>query len=141
MKCGVCQRDLSNDEAVYRVRIGYGNGVSIIVACTECATKWRRDWCTAQPCCHCQRPVYVDHNRKGLRFFVCGAQCRWAVEYSCRHRRPEARACTFCGQKFKPNRANGLYCSQACKHGSYRARSQRKMGRRERAKRVPDAPQ
>jgi hypothetical protein len=63
MKCGVCQRDLSRDEAVYRVRTGYGSGVSIIVACSQCAKKWDREWYPAKLCCNCQRPTFVDHHR------------------------------------------------------------------------------
>ena len=127
MKCGVCQRDLSRDEAVYRVRTGYGSGVSIIVACSQCAKKWDREWYPAKLCCNCQRPTFVDHHRNGLRFFVCGSHCRWAVEYARRHQRPDARACAVCVQEFTPQRNNGLYCSPGCKNRAYRARTQAKM--------------
>jgi hypothetical protein len=123
MKCGVCQRDLSRDEAVYRVRTGYGSGVSIIVACSQCAKKWDREWYPAKLCCNCQRPTFVDHHRNGLRFFVCGSHCRWAVEYARRHQRPDARACAVCVQEFTPQRNNGLYCSPGCKNRAYRART------------------
>jgi hypothetical protein len=92
----MCQRYLSRDEAVYRVRIGYGSGVSIFVACSQCAREWDREWYPAKPCCNCQRPTFVDHHRNGLRFFVCSSHCRWAVEYARRHRRPDARACAVC---------------------------------------------
>ncbi len=148
MQCAICQRELSKREPVYRVRMGYhgqhdwhfawGVTGSIAVVCSKCKAKppkgseWLFDgathgpWFPAEPCQHCGRPVFVDRQRRGLRYFVCSEQCRIGVNnrrasmFRPRPLDPEPKPCATCGEAFTPKRSDALYCSPACKQRAYR---------------------
>jgi len=92
MRCAACKRELKADEPVYRVRVGYNSDWyrtfgSIGSVCSDCIKRlpdpkyaWSKNrWLGAKPCCHCQRPVFVDRERKHLRYFVFGDKCRIAI--------------------------------------------------------------
>jgi hypothetical protein len=139
MKCQSCERELSKDEPVYRVRgrwQAFAFNSSFGSVCAKCeAEKYthtyvlngvervsRNYWLTAKPCSHCQRPVIVERHRRGLHFFVCGTECRQAMYANTRRRTPKKATCVVCKKRFLPPRADAEYCSNACRQRAYRLR-------------------
>jgi hypothetical protein len=141
MKCAKCKRQLLEAEPVYRLFINVW--VHRQMVCGDCeAEAASRDvyktnagvsismhptWHPARPCCHCSRPVFLDRPiRKGLRYFVCGTECRQAVHNAnYRRRHPRSRVeqqCLGCGAAFTPRRNDAEFCSVACKQRAYRER-------------------
>lgn len=141
MRCAACKRELSAGEAVYLVRVGYG-GIwyqkfhnSIGTVCATCVKQFewppKCRWLAARPCQHCARPVFVDGQGKGQRYFVCGDECRVAI-YNANARakakrwaRPRIvpeKLCASCAQPFTPNRCDADYCSSKCRQAAYRQR-------------------
>jgi hypothetical protein len=137
MHCSICRRELSGEEPIYVLRVGWNLiwaqrfGGSILGACANCkehppkGLKWAFEELplSASPCHHCNRPVFIKR-RKGSRYVVCGNRCRESV-YNANarrwHRRPvQKRACSTCGEQFTPKRTDALYCSAACKQKAYR---------------------
>jgi hypothetical protein len=143
MRCQACRRELPNLEPVYRIRVGYGSmwttpfGSSVGSVCNKCEAEqftyqylandgvgrlMRNRWLSAKPCCHCQRPVFVDRHQRGLRFFVCGTECRKAMYANARRRTPKQATCVVCKKRFLP-KSHAEYCSNACRQRAYRLRS------------------
>src|SRR5262245_20154830 len=101
MTCEHCKRPLNEGEPVYRLSVDAWTGWGM--ACTSCKDKWedrlpatcKTTWRPPQPCCRCSRPVYLYRaKRKGLRYFVCGTECRQAVHkanYRRTHPRPRVK--------------------------------------------------
>ena len=94
MKRAKCKRQLTEAEPVYRLFINVW--VHWRMVCGRCEAKvsalsvlktnagvsvdMKPKWHPARPCCHCSRPVFLHRPaRKGLRYFVCGTECRQAV--------------------------------------------------------------
>ena len=132
----MCKRAMSDGEPVYFVRVGYeGHWYykfgyrSIVPACQRCKANppakgehlFERFF-SAQPCCHCGRPVFVDRHRKGLRYFVCSESCRRKAALQARRPEPKLRPCIICGQTFTAKRKDAFLCSAACKQKAYRRR-------------------
>jgi hypothetical protein len=144
MKCPKCKRQLTEAEPVYWLLInvfGWGRRQMVCGDCEAEATassvyktnagvsfNTRPRWHPARPCCHCSRPVFLDRPiRKGLRYFVCGIECRQAV-HNANYRRTHPRThveqqCPGCGTAFTPKRNGAKFCSAACKRRAYRERS------------------
>lgn len=134
MRCQNCRRELTADEPVYRVAIGYNlvsrqrwDGRSVGSLCAYCATQSPdavsfpdQRWRAPKPCCHCGRPVILNGRRRVPHYIACGDRCRRAAaqwEIS-----PSERACPACGVIFTPKRINKTYCSRACLQWAYRTR-------------------
>ena len=102
MRCQACRRELPNLEPVYRIRVGYGSmwttpfGSSVGSVCNKCEAEqftyqylandgverlMRNRWLSAKPCCHCQRPVFVDRHQRGVTLLRL------------RHRVPKSHVC------------------------------------------------
>jgi hypothetical protein len=138
MRCQNCRRELTADEPVYRVAIGYNliwrerwDGSAVGSLCAYCATQSPevaffpdQRWRTPEPCCHCGRPVILNGRRRIPHFIACGDRCRQAAAKAAAQWEisPGERACPACGMTFVPKRINGIYCSHACKQWVYRSR-------------------
>jgi len=140
MKCWVCHRELSADEPVWRGRIRgltkweHKFHFSILYACDPCrqtselrkdvfAGRTRRGGPTAfrsRPCSHCQRPVFFDAEPSGR--FVCGPECRQALDDAKHRRLPTQNRCTGCGAAFTALRYDARFCSARCRQRAVRAR-------------------
>jgi hypothetical protein len=159
MRCAACKRELLAGEPVYRLRMGYDASdsvwrrmfgrQSVIIACAKCRNDppksrgWRgagdlftfdgferAHWYPAKPCSHCGRPVFVDRYRRGLRYFVCGDECRVAIynanaRKSAKQKAPRIvpqKRCAKCDELFTPSRSDAEYCSSKCRQSAYRGR-------------------
>lgn len=137
MRCQNCRRELTDDEPVYRVAIGYNlvsrerwNGRSVGSLCAYCATQSPdavsfsdQGWRAPEPCCHCGRPVILNGRRRVPHFIACGDRCRQAVRNAAQWEiLPGERACPICGAIFVPKRINVIFCSHACRQRAYRHR-------------------
>jgi hypothetical protein len=129
MKCEKCKRQLTESEPVYRLYWNVHSGMRMVCGMCEAQVSassfLKRTWHPSRPCCHCSRPVFLYQPiRKGLRYFVCGIECRQAVHnanYRRLHPRSHAKQrCQSCGHIFTPKRNDAKFCSVACKQRAYR---------------------
>jgi hypothetical protein len=143
MKCGYCQRELSQDEAVYQHRggslVNYGWLTSICIDCLQKLNNYhptgfqyalRHYKTNPDPCVHCGRPIFrYWHYRPRPAF--CSEACRWAYQNAqvsqLRARRRGTIQCAKCSKQFQPKRTDACYCSHACKQAAYRQRIHRAL--------------
>ena len=135
MKCGYCQRDLPQDQAVYQYRGGFlikiNNGWLTSI-CVDCLRKlngssdfkyalWRYKT-EPDPCVHCARPIFRYRHYKA-RPAICCEACRWAYQNAqasqLRAQRRGTIVCVECSKQFQSKRTGARYCSIACKQKAY----------------------
>ena len=140
MKCAKRKRQITETEPVYRLFINVWVHWQMVCGICEAeaasrvfktntgvSVSMRPKWHPSRPCCHCSRPVFLHRPiRKGLRYFVCGAECRQAV-HNANYRRIHPRShveqqCLGCGVAFTPKRNDAKFCSVACRQRAYRER-------------------
>lgn len=130
-RCFHCSADL-REQTVWRVRVGLGRTWgsvqhAMVVLCEPCgAYRYHRSWgCEPQQCGTCARLV-VETEWRSRRGIYCCERCRYigGLEQA-KEKRKAARSgrdCQGCGEAFEPVRADGRYCSNACRQRSYRER-------------------
>lgn len=125
--CRACSAPIPPDDALV-VCIGYNRGFrSGDPVCLNCANSWHlkispglewRDY--LHNCLSCGRIFYGS-----LRRLYCCEKCGDRYRQA-RRRRPKALPqlvrCESCGREFEPSRADGRYCSSACRQRAYRVR-------------------
>jgi hypothetical protein len=100
----------------------------VLACCGDCRKDHERQWrCTVRPCGYCARPVgwYDDQARRRRTLYYCCNRCRGrAYNQLQKARRSAARhlTCATCKTTFTPARADGRYCSPACRQRAYRQR-------------------
>jgi len=125
MDCELCGCALSKDEPVYRATTTFNwplrPGVMIHSVCARCVRQHfaHAKWLPAEPCKHCERPVFVQvGRRKGPQLLVCGVKCRrseyGSARWLARRLACSERVCPGCGNSFVPKRKDTRYCSPAC---------------------------
>jgi hypothetical protein len=132
MNCQICHRQLEPLEPIYRMHFGpainYGLRTSLCKRCYDNFVSKKitliSSFCE-QHCEHCARPILTVSRWRPKRA-ICSAKCRGAIDTKrAKERRAwhrYERACWHCGKKFTPKRADGRYCSVACKQSAYRRR-------------------
>jgi hypothetical protein len=140
MRCPGCRRELADNEPVFQVSVGYfspewakGRLIEDRYATVGHVCAGCREWIEAQAksnrvsesCEQCGRPVFNLARRKKPKHIACSQRCRIAL-YNARARRwrkasMPKRTCA-CGKVFTPRRADGVYCSAACRQRAYRQR-------------------
>ena len=122
MMCEKCNRDLVDDEPVYRFQDANG---ATIRRCRDCATRMGTifQWRPPVPCEGCGRPVSYREDRHRRLHVSCGERsCLRSIRAAgARSQRRQPRVC-ICGIEFKPTRGDARYCSPACKQRAYRQR-------------------
>jgi hypothetical protein len=137
--CGQCGAPLAPDAPVWRTHCTLGPAplggrISAILAlvCVECRPGWNAAETVATACAVCRRTV--NHRQRNAPWrqrpdrplsAYCSERCRWGAANRRRRDTTAAqrqRTCATCGQPFTPPRADGRYCSHACRQRAYRQR-------------------
>jgi hypothetical protein len=123
--CAACRTDVG-PAALYVL----GPGDSAQTYCEACATaappEWARDGRRVKStvCRRCGRKRYYQGSALWPHAY-CTEACRLQARRE-RSRHPRARleaTCLCCGRGFSTTRADGRYCSPACRQGAYRQRA------------------
>ena len=132
--CALCGQPLAPDAPVWMESCYIGPSMFTGIprswqapVCEACAPRDRhsRRWVAPAPCAGCQRPVYYPRSYRWRLRAHCSERCR--LDAWNQRRRAERAAerrfrCATCGATFTPPRADGRYCSPACRQRAYRQR-------------------
>jgi hypothetical protein len=118
--CARCHRTIAATEPVYR-RCWGGRAAVFCEACCP-RGRWLGEATRQETCTGCGRCFYIS--AAALHVRACCHRCknREKVKKRSQQRaqRRQAIACTICGQRFQPRRADALTCSSACRQKRYR---------------------
>lgn len=87
-------------------------------ACIEKQPKENTSWLKRCPACG----VWMLSRRHRYCSEECGRSAKAARQRKGRERRRSNRRCAECGRRFTPQRADGKYCSPACRQRAFRKR-------------------
>jgi hypothetical protein len=126
-QCARCGSVLTADAPVWRDYFKQGRGVfggtqwTVAPVCERCRSKWR-EYRDPRPCENCGRNVHQQNNLRSHRRTFCCEDCKKVVSIAAaRRRRADARGARRC-ETFEPPRADGRFCSSACRQRAYRRR-------------------
>jgi hypothetical protein len=121
--CGACGHPLAPDAPVWLARLSVSrDGRQVPVgACCRGRLSGR-----PEPCVGCGRAVHYPYSTRARSYAYCSDRCRWQIanrrRQALRQLGRQDRICATCAQPFTPPRADGRYCSHACRQRAYRQR-------------------
>jgi len=124
--CGECRGSIEPWQPVWRTSDQWRRWA----LCAACARRPGdpTDWYPPRACAGCRRPVSDPRRRRyghpapPRRWAACSFSCEQRARYQARTAATRHKVCTVCGAAFTPPRADGRYCSPACRQRAYRQR-------------------
>ena len=125
MRCDDCDRDLTDDEPVWR-RWRWRLRDNL---CTACASDYTfSSFRPPRPCVRCGRQVHLDSAKTSI--VACSPACQkliYSARFDAKRDRRRKRqqhdcACQRCGDHFTAWRSDASCCSNRCRQALYRSR-------------------
>jgi predicted nucleic acid-binding Zn ribbon protein len=125
-RCSSCQHVFVDGDVIHRLRRHEFESSlwSHRAYCEKCVSSWHPSWLEHR------REPFLCPGGCGARVSFwgwekvvsCSRRCQELLERERRRVRRDERPCEECGRAFAPRRADGRFCSSACRQRAYRAR-------------------